>query len=210
MENTSSKLNSCRGHPFTWQSPWAWGEFLSVGRVFISGESFYQWGGRGKDKQGIPGTGKGRCGRRAASGLCTEGVANVPGRGPGRSWGPLKVGKSEKYFPKLVFGQLQLTLSNDTKQTGIWIRQVFNPNRCLLTPHLVSPSQDALFAFSSLHLLKPGREKPPFPHASSVLGLPAGKLAVPVTQTAPLGLEYESRGEDCAPGLDTVLHMLNQ
>ena len=102
----------------------------------------------------------------------------MPGRGPGRSWGPLKVGKSEKYFPKLVFGQLQLTLSNDTKQTGIWILQFFNPNRCLLTPDLLSPSQDALSAFSSLHLLKPGCELPLPPHASSVLGLPVSKLAI--------------------------------
>lgn len=102
----------------------------------------------------------------------------MPGRGPGRSWGPLKVGKSEKYFPKLVFGQLQPTLSNDTKQTGIWILQFFNPNRCLLTPDLLSPSQDALYALSSLHPLKPGCELPLFPHASSVLGLPVGKLAI--------------------------------
>lgn len=142
-----------------------------MGRVFISGE------GEGRTSRDRGRAGKGRCGRRAASGLCTEGVANVPGRGPGRSWGPLKVGKSEKYFPKLVFGQLQPTLSNDTKQTGIWILQFFNPNRCLLTPDLLSPSQDALSAFSSLHLPKPGQELPLFSHASSVPGLPVSKLA---------------------------------
>lgn len=151
---------------------------LVLGSSWGHGEGFYQGGGRGKDKWDPRHTGKGRCGRRAAPGLCTEGVANMPGRGPGRSWGPLKVGKSEKYFPKLVFGQLQPALSNDTKRAGIWTLRLSNPNRCLLTPHLLSPSQDALSAFSSLHLLKPGCELPLFPHANSALGLPVSKLAI--------------------------------
>lgn len=144
-------------------------------------------GGRG----GVRGAGKGRCGRKAASGPRTQGVANVPGRGPGRSWGPLGVGKSEKYFPKLVFGQLQPTLSNDTKQSGIWMLQFFNPNRCLPTRDLLSPSQDALSAFSSLYLLKPGRELPTIPLPPLSLGNLAVNLPaciVPVAQTAPLRL----------------------
>lgn len=118
-------------------------------------EGFYQGGMQGKEGLGM----LWQCGRRAAPGLC----CHVPGRGPVRSWGPLRVGKSEKYFPKLVFGQLQPTLSNDTKQTGIWILQFFNPNRCLPTPDLLSPSWDALFAFSCLHCSNPDMNCPQLP-----------------------------------------------
>lgn len=119
----------CWGHAFTWGSNGLlhWQLLLWEHEI-----AFTRGGMRGKERPGMPG----QCGRRAAPGLC----CHVPGRGPVRSWGPLRVGKSEKYFPKLVFGQLQPTLSNDTKQTGIWILQFFNPNRCLPTPDLLSPS----------------------------------------------------------------------